>query len=158
LIKADGLDRRAARTVTWLAASFVSYLVAAGVTLLVVAWITGPLPDVEAGTLGHGIVLAVWVVVWSAVTAAAVFILAFALFKHRPRLPLPTTVLAALLTVAAAGVQLALHEWSRSHFGSYDSEYLGVANLYVPALVFGATVCVGAGIALDRWRRAQQHH
>jgi predicted metal-binding membrane protein len=136
------------RTVIWLAASFASYVAAGAGSLLLVATVGDHFTNAGPGTSGHGIVLAAYVGVWAALTVFAVFLLAVALVSHRPKLaPLPVA-LAGILALIAVYAQFTLHEWSRAQFGSYDPEYLGVANLLVPGIVFAAVASFMIGIAL----------
>ena len=139
--------------VTWIAASFASYILAEVVSLLVVATIVGQFPGTEAGTFGHGLVLAVHVALWSALAGFAVFFLAVALFRRRPKVSRLAIGLAVALALMAAWAQLSQHEWARSQFGVYDPEYVGAAGLLVPALVFASMSAVIAGIVFESYNR-----
>jgi hypothetical protein len=109
-----------------------------------------------AGTLGHGIVLAVDIVLWAGLAGLAVFGLSGLLLTRRPTLSPVILGLFALLTLLAAWVQFAQHEWARTRFRVYDPEYVGLAASVPPALVFWAVASLAVGIAfslLGRQRR-----
>ena len=131
-----------------LAGCCLSYPAAALLTIVLAGTVEGNSEATAAGTLGHGIVLAVDTAVWAALTALAVFGLAVLLLTRRPRLSPMTLGLFALLTLMAAGVQLGQHEWARSRFGVYDPEYVGFVAALPPALILAAATSVAAGIAI----------
>jgi hypothetical protein len=118
----------------WLLEAVLVFLTSGAVVFFLGGLWLSDWPGTEAGTVGHGVVLAVEIAAWGIIGAAELLLLARFKAGHwtAPRIDVQISASAGILIAAA--LEFAIHEWARVRFGAYDPEYVGVTAV-LPALL-----------------------
>jgi hypothetical protein len=142
-----GLLPQALRLFAWICAAALAYVAAFALTLWLIGSVEGLLPGGGAGTLVHGIMLALHVVIWGGLTAGCTGALAAVLYGGETRVD--SRAVGFLITgITVAGItELALHEWARARFGVFSPDHVA-GSLWLPAALLAvSTVGFAARIA-----------
>jgi hypothetical protein len=110
----------------WLLEAVLVFLTSGAVVFFLGGLWLSDWPGNEAGTVGHGVVLAAEIAAWGIIGAAELLVLSRLKAGHWAVPGIDIQLLAAAGILIAAALEFAIHEWARVRFGAYDPEYVGV--------------------------------